>query len=194
VTTTLLLARHGESEWNREGRWQGHADPPLSETGRAQADELARALAGVPLEAVYASDLRRARETAAAVAAARGLDVITLAALREIDVGEWSGLTSADIEARFPAGLERHLAGGDGWEHGETHAAMSARIVAAASDIAARHPDGSVLGVLHGGVIRALLAYAAGVDLGEYRRSNPGPVNGSVARIAVGKAGFTRLG
>ena len=62
--TTLLIARHGETEWNREERYQGHADPPLNETGRAQAEQLAERLAGEPIDAVYASNLRRASETA----------------------------------------------------------------------------------------------------------------------------------
>ena len=76
VAATLLLVRHGETDWNRERRWQGHADPPLNDTGRTQARELARQLADVPLEAVYASDLRRARDTAAVVAEAHRLDVV----------------------------------------------------------------------------------------------------------------------
>ena len=193
VATTLLLARHGETDWNREQRWQGHADPPLTETGRGQARELARLLAGVPLDAVYSSDLRRARETAVAVAEAHGLGVVVTPRLREIDVGEWSGLTTAEIEARFPAGWARHGAGGDGWEHGETHAAMSARVVGAVSELVQARPGGHVLFVLHGGVIRALLAHAAGIELGEYRRTQRGPVNGGVARIAIGAAGFTRI-
>jgi broad specificity phosphatase PhoE len=193
VATTLLLARHGETDWNRERRWQGHADPPLNDAGREQARELARRLAGVRLEAIYASDLRRAFDTASVVASAHGLEVVASAALREIDVGEWSGLTSAEIEARFPAGWARHNAGGDGWDTGETHAAMSERIVGALSGIATTHPDGEVLCVLHGGVIRALLARAAGIELGEYRRTARGPANGSLARVAVGAAGFTRI-
>jgi probable phosphoglycerate mutase len=193
VTTTFLLARHGETDWNRARRWQGHADPPLNDVGREQARALAAALDGVPLDAVYSSDLRRARDTAAVVAEAHGLEVVATAALREIDVGEWSGLTTAEIEERFPAGWDRHAAGGDGWERGETHEAMSARIVGAVSEIAAGHPGETVFCVLHGGVIRALLAYADGLDLGEYRRTNRGPVNGSVARIAVGSTAFTRL-
>jgi probable phosphoglycerate mutase len=193
VATTVILARHGETDWNRERRWQGHADPPLNATGRAQAAALARALAAEPLDGVYSSDLRRARETAATVAARRGLEVVALEELREIDVGEWSGLTSRELEARFPTGWKRHRAGGDGWEHGETHHAMSARIVAAISRIAAAHPDGRVLCVIHGGVIRALLARAEGAELGAYRRTSQGLVNGGVARLRIGPGDFTRI-
>jgi probable phosphoglycerate mutase len=191
--TTILLVRHCETDWNRERRWQGHADPPVNEAGRRQALELAVHLAGTELDAVYSSDLRRARETAEVIATGRGLPLTTDPALREIDVGEWSGLTSAEIEARFPDGYRRHAEGGDGWEHGETHAAMSRRVVGAVERIAAAHDGGQVLCVLHGGTIRALLAHAAGVDLAEHRRTHPGPVNGSVARIAVENGIFRRI-
>src|SRR5262249_24465064 len=129
VATTILLVRHGESDWNRAGRWQGHADPPLNERGREQARALAARLAGTHRDAIYASDLAGAWETAEIVGAAKGISVVRDAALREIDVGEWSGLATAEIERRFPDGFRRHVEGGDGWERGETHAAMSARIV-----------------------------------------------------------------
>jgi broad specificity phosphatase PhoE len=191
--TVLLLARHGETDWNREHRWQGRADPPLNALGREQAAALAASLAGVPLEAIYSSDLARAVETAELVGGALEIAVTAEPALREIDVGEWSGLTTAEIERAFPAGWERHRAGGDGWEHGETHAAMSERVAEAAARIASAHPGLQVLCVAHGGVIRALLARAEGVDLGTYRLSSPGPVNGSVARIAVEDGRFSRI-
>jgi probable phosphoglycerate mutase len=193
VATTILLVRHGETDWNRTGRWQGHADPPLNERGREQARALAVRLAGTHLDAIYASDLARAVETAEIVGVAKGVPVAVDPALREIDVGEWSGLTTGEIERRFPDGLRRHLDGGDGWERGEPHAAMSARIVAATLGLAAAHPGETVLCVLHGGVIRALLARAEGIDLGEYRRTVRGPVNGSVAGIAVGEGAFRRI-
>jgi broad specificity phosphatase PhoE len=183
--TTVLIVRHGETDWNSARRWQGHADPPLNARGREQARELRDRLAAVPLDAVYASDLQRAIDTAAAVAEPRGLHVVADHELREIDVGEWSGLTTAEIEERYPAGFARHLAGGDGWEDGEPHAAMSARVTAAVERIAAGHPGGQVLCVLHGGTIRALLARAEGIDLAEYRRTRRGPVNGGVATLSV---------
>src|SRR5437660_3083754 len=95
--TTLILARHGETDWNRDGRFQGHADPPLNNRGREQAYALADAVADERIEAVYASDLRRAHETAQIVAARKGLDVVIDPDLRERDVGEWSGLTLPQI-------------------------------------------------------------------------------------------------
>jgi len=105
--TTIYLARHGESDWNVERRWQGHADRPLTDRGRGQAQDLAARLARVHLDAVYSSDLRRAWETAEAVASAKGLDVIRLPELREVDVGSWSGLTRDECEARFPEAFAR---------------------------------------------------------------------------------------
>lgn len=191
--TTILLVRHGQSEWNREGRWQGHADPPLSEVGRRQAHELAANLASVELDAIYSSDLKRARATAEIVAEKRGIPVVADVTLREIDVGEWSGLTTAEIERRYPEGLRRHAAGDDGWQEGEPHDAMSARIVSAIRRIAADHPDGQVLCVLHGGVMRALLAHADGADLRSFRLQNRGPANGTVAKIAVEDGTFSRI-
>ncbi len=145
--TTLLLARHGETDWNREGRWQGWADPPLNETGRAQARILSVQLAATPFDAVYSSDLQRARETAEIVAAPHGLPVIVDRGLREIDVGSWSGLTRAEIADRFPDG---------GRPDGETHEQLAARVRAAVTRIARAHPGGRVLLVGHGGTIRSI--------------------------------------
>ena len=97
--------RHGQSEWNAIGRWQGQADPPLSDLGRRQAREAARAIGAV--DAVWASDLRRAAETAAIISADIGVGPVVLDPdLRERDAGEFSGLTRAEIEERFPGYLE----------------------------------------------------------------------------------------
>jgi len=156
MPTTILIARHGETDWNREHRWQGHADPPLNDTGRRQARELAARLEAAPPGAVYSSDLSRAHETAEIVAAALGLAVGVEPRLREVDVGEWSGLTSQEVEERFPEGLRRWREGETGWTQGETLAELGVRIVAALEAIAANHPDGRVLVVTHGGALRAV--------------------------------------
>jgi broad specificity phosphatase PhoE len=87
--------------------------------------------------------------------------------------------------------MERHTAGGDGWERGETHAAMQRRIVAAVSELAAAHPDETILLVGHGGTMRALMAHAAGVPFPEFRRKHRGVRNGSLSRVAV-EAGIFR--
>lgn len=160
--TMLLLARHGQTDWNLKRRWQGHADPPLNETGRAESRALAASLAGRGLERVYSSDLVRARETAEIVAAALGLDVRLDPRLREVDVGEWSGLTAAEVEARFPDGYRRRHEGGTGWEDGELFEAMGARVEAAVLSIAAADANGRLLVVTHGGPLRALWTAAGG--------------------------------
>ena len=99
---TLILARHGETDWNRDGIWQGHGDPPLNELGRRQAAELAERMADVEIEALYSSDLRRAYETAEIVGRAKGVEITADPDLREMDVGSWSGLTTEEIATRFP--------------------------------------------------------------------------------------------
>jgi probable phosphoglycerate mutase len=154
VATTLLLARHGETDWNLARRWQGHAESDLSDRGRAQAEALAVALRDRGITAIYSSDLRRARDTAGIVAAELGLPVQVDAALREVDVGEWSGLTTDEIEARYPDGAARRRSGGTGWESGESIEAMSARIQAALVELATAHEGEAVLVVTHGGPIR----------------------------------------
>lgn len=151
---TILLVRHGETDWNRERRWQGHADRPLNETGREQARALAEQLAADPPAAIYSSDLARARETAQIVADRLGLPVALDRRLREVDVGEWSGMTAAEVELSYPDGMRRRLAGGTGWEGGERYEEMAERVVAALHEIAAAE-SGSVLVVSHGGAMRA---------------------------------------
>jgi len=159
--TRILLARHGETDWNRIGRWQGQADPPLNDLGRLQAEELAERLATAELAAVYASDLRRASQTARVIAGRIGLAVVEDAALREIDVGSWSGLTRAEVEQRFPDGYARWQAGEIGHD-GETREELTDRVVAAVERIARAHRDQTVLAVTHGGAIRAVRRHVAG--------------------------------
>src|ERR687894_225034 len=104
----LLLVRHGESTWNARGRWQGWADPPLTDLGRAQAE--AAGPAAAPVDAVVSSDLQRARATAELMAVALGLDPAAVHVepdVRERDVGDFTGLTRAEIEERWPGVLAR---------------------------------------------------------------------------------------
>jgi probable phosphoglycerate mutase len=159
--TRILLARHGETDWNRVGRWQGQADPPLNDAGRSQAAELAERLAGDGIAVIYSSDLARASQTAHVVAERLGLDVVEDAGLREIDVGSWSGLTRAEVEQRFPEGYARWL-GGEIGHDGETREELTERVVGAVERIAAAHPDDTILAVTHGGAIRALRRHADG--------------------------------
>jgi probable phosphoglycerate mutase len=191
--TTILLARHGETDWNREGRFQGHADPPLNETGRAQAAELAAELKGVELAAVYSSPLRRAVETAAVVAAEHGLEPVAVDALREVDVGSWQGLTRAEIEARFPEQFARWLDYDQGWEDGESYEAMGRRAVAVLLELAAAHEGERILAVTHGGPIRAAFAFADGTSHADARRFGPRIGNAFLAEFAVEGGALRRL-
>ncbi len=191
--TTILLARHGESDWNRDRRWQGHADRPLTELGYAQATALAERLDGCRLVAVYASDLARARETARAVAERRGLAVIERRDLREVDVGSWSGLTREEVEAREPEGVRAWTEGGKGWRGGESYQQMATRVVDALREIASAHPDEDVLVVSHGGCVRAIHAHALGMEFHAYRRSAPVEPNARLSAVAVENGTFRRI-
>jgi broad specificity phosphatase PhoE len=191
---TILLARHGETDWNRDSRFQGQADPPLNDAGRDQARALAERLAGESLEAVYSSPLHRALETAEIVAARLRLPVTILEPLREIDVGSWSGLTRAEVEARFPEAYARWLAFEHGWDGGETYDELGARVVPALAELAALHPGGRVLAVTHGGPIRAVAAHAEGISYADARRAAAVIGNCDVMYIAAEEGRLRRLG
>ena len=191
--TTILLARHGETDWNREGRFQGHADPPLNRTGRAQAVDLSVALMAEQLAAVYSSPLRRALETAEVLATSHGLEPVPVDDLREVDVGSWSGLTRAEVEERFPAQFARWLDYGQGWEDGETYEEMGRRAVDALLLLAAAHDGERVLAVTHGGPIRAAFAFADGTTHAEARRLGPRIGNTFVAELAVADGALRRV-
>jgi broad specificity phosphatase PhoE len=191
--TTILLARHGESDWNRTKRWQGFADRPLTELGRRQATELAERLEETELDAVYSSDLQRAKETAEIVARGKRLPVHTVRDLREVDVGSWSGLTRAEAEARYPEAYARWLQGGEGWDDGETYDQLGERVVRAVQRIAKEHDGQRVLIVAHGGTIRAIHAAALGIDVHTYRRIQRVEPNATLSAVCVDDARLTEL-
>ena len=191
--TTILLARHGETDWNREGRFQGWADPPLNATGRAQAVDLSVQLMAEELAAVYSSPLRRAYETAEVVAASRGLEPVTVDALREVDVGSWSGLSRAEIEQRFPEQYARWLDYGQGWEDGETYEQMVDRVVEALQELADGRDGERILAVTHGGPMRAASAFADRLSYAEARRRSPVVGNTAVLEFAVEAGALRRL-
>jgi broad specificity phosphatase PhoE len=192
--TTILLARHGETDWNRANRFQGHADPPLNAAGRKQARALAEELAGEPLAAVYTSPLRRAAETAEIVAAPHRLRPEPVDGLREVDVGSWEGLTRADLEQRQPEQFRRWLVEHEqGWEDGETYEEMGRRVVPALLALAARHGGDRILAVTHGGPIRAAIAAAEGITHAEARRRGPVIGNVFVAGFAAEDGVLRRL-
>lgn len=151
--TRILVIRHGQSEWNALGRWQGRADPPLTDLGRHQAWSAALHLGAV--DAIVASPLGRAADTATIISEQLGVGPVSFDPdLVERDAGEWSGLTKAEIEQAFPG----YLARGDRPPSFETEESMQARVRSALGRVAAEHPEGDVLVVSHGGFIYALEA------------------------------------
>ena len=191
---TLLLARHGETDWNADGRFQGHADPMLNELGRKQARELALRLRGEQIDAIWSSDLGRAKQTAFYVAAQLGHMVRLSGELREMDVGAWSGHTREEIAAKWPDEFTLWRETGAGWPGGEDFDAMQTRVVDAVLGIANAHPgDGTVLVVTHGGPIRAVHAHALGVTLPEHRQLRNVLGNCEVARFTSDGATITAL-
>jgi 2,3-bisphosphoglycerate-dependent phosphoglycerate mutase len=185
LATTIVLIRHGETDWNRDNRFQGHADPPLNDAGRAQARALAADLRRERFAALYTSPLRRAAETAAILAAELELESVPDDALKEVDVGSWSGLTREDVEARFPDGYARWLEHGHGWDDGETYDELGERVLSGLLEIGVRHRDAAVAAVTHGGPIRSALAVAEGVPFEDARRSIHWIGNCAVLRFAV---------
>ena len=151
--------RHGQSEWNAAGRWQGQADPPLTDLGRAQAAHAARSLGAV--DAILASDLLRAAETATILSAELGVGPVVIDPdLRERDAGEWSGLTRSEIDERYPGYLQPHPDEGEptswaprrppGWEPDDVLLARAVVALRRAHDLV---PDGELVIVTHGGLI-----------------------------------------
>lgn len=185
AVTTLLLVRHGETDWNRDGRWQGGSDTRLNDLGREQARALAEELDG-SIDVVYSSDLARARETADIVATTLGLEVRVDPRLRERSFGSWEGLTTTEIEERFADSHRRWREGeGAGADDAETFEDFFARVSAFLADVLRLHPREEVLVISHGGSIRVIHALAAGVDYVRDHRLIPGVANCSVARYAA---------
>ncbi|MGH2399464.1 MAG: histidine phosphatase family protein [bacterium] len=172
AATRIYLIRHAETLWNNERRYQGTLNSPLSEAGWDQSYRTRDALRGAPLRAVYSSPLVRAQETADVIAEPHGLPVVTVDGLSEIRVGEWEGLTTEEIEARYAEAVHQwytapHLARIPG---GETIEEMRLRAVSAFEEIRTRH-DGQTLAVIaHGGVNKSIILTALGAPLAGYWR------------------------
>ena len=168
--TRLFLVRHGETEWNRSLRYQGHRDIPLSKEGRVQAEKLALRLAAERLDAAYASDLIRAIDTARIISARHGLEVKPVSEIKETNFGLWEGLTYREITEQFPEEMQ-------GWRTnprdtripgGETFSEVAERCQAGLKKIIEQNPGKNVLVAAHGGIIRIAVATALGMDLNDY--------------------------
>jgi broad specificity phosphatase PhoE len=168
--TMVFLARHAEAAWNRERRFQGHGDSPLTCRGLEQAQRLAARLASEPLAAVHSSDLGRARHTAQIVAAPHGLEIRAHAGLREIDTGLWTGRLRSDVKsgpewaalrkAYRDRPQDRRMPGG------ESLAEVQRRVLVTLREIARCHTGESIAVISHRKAIETVLAYASGLQLG----------------------------
>jgi alpha-ribazole phosphatase len=172
ASTWVYLVRHGEVEHAAEGRFFGHTDVALSATGRLQVAALAVQLAPEKLDAVYASDLQRARDSAAPLAGTRGLTPVVVPALREMAMGRWEGLTFREIRDRDPEAVSAWFAKLESFPFpgGESLQDLRARVMPALGEILGRHPGGRVAVVAHGGTNRVILAEALGLPLGNLLR------------------------
>jgi broad specificity phosphatase PhoE len=161
---TIHLARHGQTAYNHEGRFQGHLPVPLDATGRAQAAQLAEAAAQVELISLWCSPLHRARETADIVAARIGLQPREDARFAETDTGDWTDRSFAEIRAEDPDGFARFQRSDPTFRYpgGESFGEQSARIQAALADLRAMPAELPALVVCHRGVIRLALAAITG--------------------------------
>ena len=192
--TRLLAIRHGETDWNATARIQGHTDIALNATGRWQAECLARALAAEPLEAVYTSDLVRARDTAAPLARTTGAPLVHDAGLRERCFGRFEGATFDEIERRWPDDAARWRAREPDFTPGggEPLAGFYARCVAAVDRLARAHRGGLIALVAHGGVLDCLYRAANGAGL---RAKREWPLaNASINRLLHTDEGLVLLG
>ncbi len=157
---TIHLVRHGETIWNKSGKYQGSTDVPLSSKGIEQAEKLANYMKNTPITAVYSSNLIRAKVTAEQIARCHGLPVKTFAELQELCFGEWEGLTFDEIEARWPGVVEQMYTKPSEVqiENGETFADMQTRAFSCLQSILKQHKDGdTIVLVCHGGTNRVLL-------------------------------------
>jgi probable phosphoglycerate mutase len=170
--TTVWLLRHGETEWNVEGRMQGHNDSPLTDYGLAAARAVARRLLNAAPSVIYTSDLGRAHRTAEEIAGATQVPVRTEARLREKNNGIFEGLTQAEVAERYPDEFARYKQRRLDYAPpgGESTAQLRDRAYATLTDLAARHPGERIVVVTHGGIISVFMRTLLGTPLTQNRR------------------------
>ncbi|MFO7538625.1 MAG: histidine phosphatase family protein [Chloroflexota bacterium] len=170
MITTILLIRHGQTDWNRDGRWQGHNDIPLNQTGIEQAQALAQRLTGWPVTHLYSSDLQRAAQTATILGQTLGIDPVLNEIWRERDVGLFSGLTSPEVAHTYPDAWARRLNGILEPPEGESYEALHQRAGAALDQLLARHNGDMIAVISHGALLHAVAAHVLGIEAGQYNR------------------------
>jgi broad specificity phosphatase PhoE len=159
--TRLILIRHGETDWNTEGRWQGQIDLPINARGLQQAKEIAEEFRGSGIEAIYASDLQRALQTAEIISHVTGVPVQIDARLREIHQGQWQGLQVGEIKERFADAFHNRQQNplSVAAPGGETAQEVRERVIQAMEEIVGRHLCETVVLVMHGFTIAVTLAH-----------------------------------
>lgn len=169
MTTELWLVRHGTTDWNLQKRYQGHTDIPLNTGGLEQARELAEGLAGTAFDAVFTSDLTRARQTAGILASRLNAPVFADARLREARFGDWEGENYLDMREKYPEFWKDHLENPNALVSpgGESLAAVADRMRNAAQEMASRFPAGRLLIVAHGLSLAVLVCLWQGKPLNE---------------------------
>ncbi|MEM7016361.1 MAG: histidine phosphatase family protein [Pseudomonadota bacterium] len=170
--TKLIMVRHGETEWNLAGKMQGYLDSPLTETGLAQAKAAAKRLRFEQLDAIYSSDLGRARKTAKCIAKAREQVVQTHEGLREKSLGVLQGLTRSEMEQRHPESFQAWKQSDYYWTppEGESQASFTERCMITLEDLHRRHTNQTLALVTHGGFIAAVFRKILNLDWKDSRR------------------------
>ena len=182
MTTTILLIRHGQTDWNLIRRAQGHVDQSLNDTGRWQSERLSARLASWPIRAIYSSDLRRASETAAIVGREHSLTPVLDAAFRERNGGIFEGHTAEEQRRLYPDEMRAFLQHGHSPPGGESNLDLARRATPALERIAAAHQGEMIALVSHGGTLRVIIAYLLGLPVG---RKAPLRVSGNTGLTIV---------
>lgn len=166
----LYLTRHGQTDWNTAGRYQGQSDTPLNETGLHQAEQIAKRLSKETIHAIYSSDLSRAANTAQSIADFHALEIKKDSRWRELSFGDWEGMTYQKMSASSPELFEAWMKDPltISTPNGETLAQLAKRVKAAFNEIKREHKDQTVLVVAHSGSLQSLLSVTLGVDLNRY--------------------------
>ena len=185
INMRLFLSRHALTDWNEQKRFQGQSDVPLNELGFLQADALADSLKPLSLDYIYASDLERTRQTAYRISKHHQCPIFYKPELRELNFGEWEGLTYQDIQNRYPSDF-------DNWRNnqmkyvvpmGESLAELSHRVSAFLNKLSSRHPNETILVVAHGGSLQVMLCLALDIPSYHYWQFRISPASLSELRI-----------
>jgi len=167
TNTTILLIRHGQTDWNLTRRSQGHINIPLNEAGRRQSELVARRLAGWPVSALYSSDLLRASQTAAVIGRHLGIEPVLQSDLRERSGGIFEGYTLDELRQRHPEALKAFQDHSRTPPGAESNLDLARRATPALERIVTAHPGEVVALVTHGGTLRVLIAYILGLPVGK---------------------------